>query len=283
MVSNLMKALKTNTKAKPKPTPSPSPIQHERPVIPTEPVADPDHIDPVPEADVVDVPPEVGVKITSSHLHSLGVKTENVAKYLAPLNSALIKYSIDTPLKVAHFLAQVLHESGCLKYTEELASGDKYEGRADLGNTHPGDGKLFKGRGFIQITGRSNYMAYGKHISQDLVANPTKLNDPVLACDSAGWFWSVFKKDKTGKSLNAMAESDDFLRVTYFINGGTNGIEHRFSLLKIAYKLFGVSDFTERVEKFKNYAKDNLTTVNRTSMQKALFASIPDLATLAKY
>src|SRR5215469_9026868 len=78
---------------------------------------------------------------------------DEVGKILA---STLEKYEINTPLRVAHFIAQTCHESDGYCTTEEYASGAAYEGRRDLGNTEPGDGRLFKGRGLIQLTGRAN-------------------------------------------------------------------------------------------------------------------------------
>ncbi len=275
MVMNLLSAFKPKPK---KVAPPPAPhVPEVKSPLPVDEVKDPDVVEePVPEIDAA-------ITITASHLYSLGVNTTNVTKYLPHLNSTAKKYNINTPLKIAHFLAQILHESGSLKFAEELASGEKYEGRKDLGNTQVGDGKLFKGRGLIQVTGRANYASYGNYLGQDVVADPLKLKDPELACDSAGWFWSVFKKDKAGNSLNDMAENDDFLRITYFINGGTNGLEHRFSILKIAYKLFGVTDYAQRIEKFKRYAAENLENTKRTSMQAALFKTIPDLKTLSRF
>src|SRR6478736_7421705 len=78
-------------------------------------------------------------------------------RFCEPINSTLPKYLINTPTRIAAFLAQIAHESGQFRYVKELASGEAYEGRKDLGNTQPGDGKKFKGRGLIQITGRNNY------------------------------------------------------------------------------------------------------------------------------
>ena len=79
--------------------------------------------------------------------------------YAVPLSDAMAEYGIDTPARQAGFLAQIAHESGSLVYVEEIASGAAYEGRADLGNTEPGDGERYKGRGILQITGRANYRA----------------------------------------------------------------------------------------------------------------------------
>ena len=150
-----------------------------------------------------------------------------VAKFFAALLAGMTSGGIDTPLRQAHFLAQVGHESGQLRYTEELASGKAYEGRRDLGNTQPGDGVRFKGRGLIQLTGRANYTAFGKFMGQDFVSgnNPLKLaQDPTLAVAVAVWFWNTH-------NLNALADADDVLGCTKAINGGTNGLDDREMLL----------------------------------------------------
>jgi len=136
----------------------------------------------------------------------------NAVKYVPLLNACFEKYGINTPLRVAHFLAQVLHESGSLKYCEEIASGADYEGRKSLGNVMPGDGKKFKGRGLIQLTGRANYTAYGKYIGEDLTKSPEKVAGE-LAVDVAGWFWSTRK-------LNELADKDDLHNITKRVNGG---------------------------------------------------------------
>jgi len=94
---------------------------------------------------------------------------EEVGKSLA---ETLEKYSIATPLRMAHFVAQSGHESDGFCTTEEYASGAAYEGRRDLGNTEPGDGQRFKGRGLIQLTGRANYVAASGRLQIPLVNNP---------------------------------------------------------------------------------------------------------------
>ena len=160
----------------------------------------------------------------------------NAGKYFAPLVAAMTANQINTPLRQAHFLAQLGHESGSLIFSEEIASGQAYEGRADLGNTEPGDGPRFKGRGLIQITGRTNYTSYGNDRNQDYITgnNPSLLaTDPNIAADCSGWFWATRK-------LNGLADNDDVLTITKRINGGTNGLADRTSRLALAKCLLGV-------------------------------------------
>jgi putative chitinase len=151
----------------------------------------------------------------------------DIATYCQPLELTMRHYGIDTPLRRAHFLAQVGHESGALRYEEELASGEAYEGRADLGNTERGDGPRFKGRGLIQLTGRANYAAYGAARGFDFTQGdaPARIAaDPELSADVAGWYW-----DRHG--LNALADADDVRAVTRRINGGENGLADRIQYL----------------------------------------------------
>ena len=139
------------------------------------------------------------------------------------LTEAMVRFDINTVRRQTAFLAQVGHESGRLRYVRELASGEAYEGRADLGNTEPGDGVRFKGRGLIQITGRANYRACGDALGLNLLDTPALLEAPKYAALSAGWFWDV-------KRLNALADIGDFDRITRRINGGTNGMADRLAL-----------------------------------------------------
>lgn len=220
--------------------------------------------------------------MTVDQLIHLGVKESTAHKYLTHLNAATIKYNISAPLRLAHFYTQCLHESGMLQYTQEIADGSAYEGRKDLGNNFPGDGKLFKGRGFIQITGRLTYLEYGNSIGENISATPEIVADPKHAADSAGWFWTVFKKDAKGRNLNAMADDDLFLRITYFTNGGFNGLQHRFSLLKKAYETFGVENAGGRVQNVIKQCITNLADPDRRGMNAILFKAIPDVAAVNK-
>ena len=153
--------------------------------------------------------------------------------YFGPLDATMTARAIDTPLRRSHFLAQLAHESGSLRFAEELASGEAYEGRADLGNTQPGDGRRFKGRGLIQLTGRANYASYQAATGIDCISQPALLSrDAVIAADVAGWFWS-------SRELNDQADRDDVTSVTRIINGGYNGLEDRIDALHRALCVFG--------------------------------------------
>jgi predicted chitinase len=130
------------------------------------------------------------------------------------LIKAMKEYGITSPLEKAHFLAQTSHESGRFQYKEEIASGKAYEGRKDLGNTQPGDGVRFKGRGYIQVTGRANYTKYNQYlkskgITDDVIKNPS-LVATKYAADVSAWYWAIFgplfskkfpKKAKEGDTL----------------------------------------------------------------------------------
>jgi len=146
--------------------------------------------------------------------------TERLEIFLEPVNAAMREFEIDTPVREAAFLAQLAHESGEFRYVRELASGRAYEGRKDLGNTEPGDGVRFKGRGLIQITGRFNYRDCGDALGIDLLSTPELLEEPVLAARSAAWFWK-------SRGLNDLADKGDFKLITKRINGGYNGYSAR--------------------------------------------------------
>ncbi|MBW4582731.1 MAG: hypothetical protein KME42_24445 [Tildeniella nuda ZEHNDER 1965/U140] len=146
------------------------------------------------------------------------------------LNRTMIEFNVSTPLRQAHFLAQIAHESDRFNALEEYASGEDYEGRDDLGNTQAGDGVRFKGRGLIQVTGRTNYGLCGQALGVDLINSPTKLSAPDLASRSAGWFWAT-------NQLNGLADNDDVRTVTRTINGGYNGLDDRIHLLQAARRV----------------------------------------------
>lgn len=143
-----------------------------------------------------------------------------IDNFINPINQTLDKYRINTPLRIAAFIAQIAHESGSLRYEKELASGDAYEGRKDLGNIHSGDGRKYKGRGLIEITGETNYELVSKALGQDFVNHPELLEQPIYAALSAGWFWDTH-------NLNHLADNSCFTIITKTINGGLNGLQER--------------------------------------------------------
>ena len=153
----------------------------------------------------------------------------NIDKFLSPLNQAMEDHNINTPMRIAHFLAQIAWESGSLKYVEEIASGAAYEGRKDLGNTEPGDGVRFKGRGLIQITGRANYKKYGDSLGLDFTHDWKwrLVAEPFYAADSAAWFWETH-------GLNELADKDKFTKITKIINGSTITVKKRLPCLRSA-------------------------------------------------
>ena len=175
---------------------------------------------------------------------SPGAKESRLLEFLPGLNKICAKYNINTQSRKAHFLAQVAHESGGFRYLAEIASGAAYEGRKDLGNTQPGDGVKFKGRGLIQVTGRYNYTAFGSSIgisTEDVIPYAETVDG---AIEISAWFWSSrdvgpwtrrVTGDKSYKSptkgINVAADMGTTSRevqiITGIINGGANGLSDR--------------------------------------------------------
>lgn len=150
-----------------------------------------------------------------------GARLDAHLPYIVP---AMEKGQINTPERIAAFLAHVAHESKEYLFMQELADGWDYEGRADLGNVQPGDGPRFKGHGPIQITGRANHRACGAYLGIDLERDPLLLTEPHYGTASAVWFWT------TGNGqidLNLLADRGWFKTITRVINGGLNGLSDR--------------------------------------------------------
>jgi predicted chitinase/LysM repeat protein len=159
--------------------------------------------------------------------------SEARAQQMLPhLNAAMQEAGINTPKRQAAFLAQLAHESGEFRYMEEIASGADYEGRTDLGNTQPGDGVRYKGRGPIQLTGRSNYRAAGQALGIDLENNPTRAADPDVGFRTAAWYWN-------NRNLNQYADAGNFDAITYRVNGGYNGKASRDAYYARALQVLG--------------------------------------------
>lgn len=166
--------------------------------------------------------------ITEQQLLQILPSAGKQASVFAPaLNAAMGRYQIIGTKRVTAFIAQIGHESGQLLYVREIwgptAQQARYEGRADLGNNVAGDGSKYRGRGLIQITGRTNYAACGEALGLDLIAHPELLELPQHAAMSAAWFWKQ-------KGLNDLADKDQFNTITRRINGGLNGLQDRLEI-----------------------------------------------------
>jgi len=165
-----------------------------------------------------------------------GAPSSTINQYLPYLNQAMQQAGINTPQREAAFLAQLGHESGSFKYMQELASGQEYEGRKDLGNTQPGDGVKYKGRGPIQITGRANYAAAGKALGLDLIDHPDLAATPQVGFQTAAWYWNTH-------NLNQYADQNtqaSFDKITKAINGGYNGKADRDARWNVAKQQLGI-------------------------------------------
>jgi putative chitinase len=157
------------------------------------------------------------------------------------VSQCLAECGCTTVDRIAMWVAQIGHESAGLRYMEEIASGAEYEGRSDLGNTHPGDGVRFKGRGPIQVTGRHNYTVLSQWaFDKGLVPSPTFFVDQPaqLASDRYGfmgvtWYWT------TQRELNRASDDRNVLEATHMINGGEHGLSDRRSRYERALSLGG--------------------------------------------
>jgi putative chitinase len=183
-------------------------------------------------------------------------------KYITALNAAMTEFEINTPARRAMFLAQCCHESGHFravsenlnykaeslarvfpKYFKDVDPSDYakqpekianrvYASRMGNGDEESGDGYRFRGRGLIQLTGKSNYTACSEDLEVDLLENPDYLTTPEGAARSAAWFWNA-------NDLNKYADADDIVGCTKRVNGGTIGLEERTELYNEAKALFG--------------------------------------------
>jgi predicted chitinase len=202
------------------------------------------------------------MELSKETLVGLGVRSDRADKYLEALNQALQAGGIDTPLRIAHFLAQVLHESAKLRWVEEnlnysaeallkvfgkyftraqaqryarkprLIGSRVYANRMGNGDEASGDGYRYSGRGLIQLTGKNNYRAFSRWMEDDVVEHPELVADR-YAVHSAVYYW-------TSHDINAPADLDDVRTVTRKINGGLNGLSDRMDLLEKAKQLLSV-------------------------------------------
>jgi putative chitinase len=198
-----------------------------------------------------------------------GLKLEKLKGHIpddviAQIPDTAKRFEINTPLRLAHFLAQCGHESGGFKATQEnlnySASGLKgifskyfkeaglaesyqrnpqkiasrvYGGRMGNGPESTGEGYKFRGRGYIQLTGKDNYTAFGKAINEDMTANPDKVATH-YALLSAAWF---FSKNGLHKMADGGATDAVVTQITKRVNGGTIGLPDRIKHFKEYYHL----------------------------------------------
>jgi predicted chitinase len=186
--------------------------------------------------------------VTDEQLHTIMPRVSETRRteLLPFLQAAMTEFAIDKPPREAAFVAQLAHESGQFRFMEEIWGPTDAQRRYEppstlatrLGNTEQGDGKRFKGRGPIQITGRSNYLRFGSLLGVDLVADPPRAAVPDLAFRIAGLFWSK-------KGLNELADrasGDAFREITKRINGGLNGLADRERFYGVARTVLGVTE-----------------------------------------
>ncbi|WP_182463879.1 LysM peptidoglycan-binding domain-containing protein [Staphylococcus warneri] len=172
--------------------------------------------------------------VTKDQMKKFGWNTNGLKdSVIKDLNNALNKFNINTPKRIQHFMAQVAQESMKGLYPTEIADGSAYEGRTDLGNTKPGDGKKFKGGGYIQLTGRSNYTAFSKAMKDpDIVNKGVEYVANKYPWSSAAWFWN-------NKNINKIVDNGGSVQdVTRVVNGGTNGLNDRINYYNQAKKIF---------------------------------------------
>jgi len=177
------------------------------------------------------------MKYTLDDLKFWGIKSPE--KFIEHINRYSQEFKINTPTRILCFWANVLHESANLFYMREISSGVQYEGRKDLGNINPGDGKKFAGRGILQITGRNNYTAFNNWYAKtynttkyNFVKNPELLETPQFAVLAAFWFWEE-------NNLSEWADKNKFKEVCSIINTGgpnsknINGMDDRLEKYKV--------------------------------------------------
>ncbi|MFA6964605.1 glycoside hydrolase family 19 protein [Bosea sp. (in: a-proteobacteria)] len=177
-------------------------------------------------------PPSGPLAVTADRLRRLvpSGKPAIIAPIAESFDRLAARYDIATRLRLCHFLAQAAHESDGFHTLTEYggpAYFRRYDGRRDLGNTMPGDGARYHGRGIFQLTGRFNYSHYGALIGVDLEHDPDRAMEPSISLAIAFAYWRE-------RDINVAADADDVVRVTKLINGGRTGLANRTRLLAVA-------------------------------------------------
>ena len=188
------------------------------------------------------------MEITAQQLKALCPRLGMDAQLLAAVTQgvavACAEADLNTVDRQAMFLAQVIHESGGFRWMTELGGKEyfeMYEGRRDLGNVEEGDGYRFRGRGWIQLTGRANYARAAEALGIDLVADPSlAATNHTVAARIAAWFWRTH-------DLNPIADQQDVKRVTKRINGGYTGLSSRLAQYRRCLQVL-MGDITSEIQ-----------------------------------
>lgn len=198
-------------------------------------------------------------QITSDIIKAIAPVCKNPDTVADSLQAAVDELGVKD---VAMFVAQCAHESDHFRATTEYASGAAYEGRKDLGNTEPGDGKRFRGRGYIQLTGRENYRLASVYFGVDFLSNPEWVAQPEWAAKVSAWFFTVFKK----------IDGLDITRATRRINGGLNGIKQRTEFYTKAKRLL----LGNTPQPLLQSREDNMDPFTLTAVT-SIIKEVPDL------
>ena len=161
--------------------------------------------------------------VTKAQLAGIWVCSEDLIenREIEELNQCLIDFDITTTSRIRHFLAQTGHESGGGKWKTELSDGEYLEGRTDIGNTQPGDGPKYKGAGYLQMTGRTNYQRFADGIDNQRVMEGCQYVADNYPFTSAGFWW-------VDNDMNTLCDTDPCTEeVTLRVNGGYNGLDDR--------------------------------------------------------
>ena len=201
--------------------------------------------------------------------------TKTLEKYLDSLNETMKTYEITSCLRKAHFFAQVGHESAELQYVAEFLDKDPVKDAEIEKKKYDG----YKGRGFIQISLETNYVAYGDYIKVDLKdENRKKVEEPKYAADSAGWYWKV----SLDEDLNGPADQNDLLYITARVNGGFNGYEgqatSRLKLLKNAATALHVTMCPQLDALFTAFPEYEKFSYDSYPLEKSKAYDTPDMS-----
>lgn len=238
----------------------------------------------ISKEEMVQLLPSTGLSISYSNALKIISEGQSSGNKIMPpkmwiaLNKTRAKYKIDSVIRTAHFWGQIVQETGGLQTVREYASGTAYEGRADLGNTEPGDGARFRGRGVIQLTGRALYTKYQTYKKANFTTEPNHLliqSNSHIAADTSGYYWAAEKtRDRITNppgapnpykwvldgriNINTRADEitftdlndsaairADVLNVTRQINRAALHLDHRTAYFKHAYK--ALSDDTSNI------------------------------------